>query len=132
MTTEQKRRNSNILNIAYKFVNTVGIFGILISIGAAKEEVKNLSFDSSEDKINTKNHVNKALSPMQLNDLQEHIINPDFHMPKSAKDSVYILRKEHEAFVNRTSVAIWQTKEKLEEMNTLIKAIKKEVDKKNN
>jgi hypothetical protein len=129
MTQQEKERNSNILNIAYKFVNTIGIFGILISIGAAKEEIKSLSFDSSEDKINTKNHVNKALSPIQLNDLQQHITNPDFHMPKSAKDSVYILRKEHEDFVNRTSVAIWQTKEKLEEMNTLIKAIKKEVDK---
>lgn len=128
MTDEQKTKRNTFLNVAYKLFNTIGIFGILLTIGAAKEEIKTLSFDNIQDKVNTKNHVNNTLSELDLYNLKEHIGNPDFHMSRKVKDSLYVLRVEYNDLLDRIAITNYQTKEQLRELTELIRAIKKLLD----
>ncbi|MCB0446336.1 MAG: hypothetical protein KDD03_02290 [Gelidibacter sp.] len=128
MTDEQKTKRNTFLNVAYKLFNTIGIFGILLTIGAAKEEIKTLSFDNIQDKVNTKNHVNNTLSELDLYNLTEHIGNPDFHMSRKVKDSLYVLRVEYNDLLDRIAITNYQTKEQLRELTELIRAIKKLLD----
>lgn len=127
MTTQQKNKANTIFNLLYKIFVVLGVGGILLSIGEAKAELNQKTFDTVEDKVNTKNHVNNALSELEIYDLKNHIHNPDFHMPKKAKDSFYVTRPEFEELVGRNATTNYQTKEELREIKSIIKGMQQDI-----
>lgn len=125
MTKEKKQIISTWFNVVYKFI-VMGLLGVIF-IQAPKmlNDIKVLTFDNIDDKVNTKNHVNNSLDPITINELKGHIHNPDYHMPKKQKDSVYVTRKDFDELVNRTVITNYQTKEDVKEIKILIKELSK-------
>lgn len=123
MTVETKSKLKIWSEHAFRLMVTAFITLVLITVPNYMSDFKTLSFDSIDDKVNTKNHVNNSLTYPELQDLKEHIGNPDLHMEKAVKDSLYVSRKAFEELVDRLSITNYQTKEQLREMNMLIRAI---------
>lgn len=128
MTTQQKSKIRSVFEVVYKIFVVGGVAGILLSIGAYKEESKQKMFQTVESRVNTENHVKKALSELEIHSLKEHIGNPDYHMSKTAKDSVYVIRKEHQEWVQKNIITVYQQKEEIKEIKQLVRAVLLEVE----
>ena len=113
MTATQKKnidKLGGVLNVVYKIGITGGVFSLVFMVGVYRQELKDLTFDTIDDKVNTKNHVNESLTQLEIHDLKNHIHNPDFHMPKSAKDSIYVSRAEWVEWIKNNAYDIYTAK----------------------
>ncbi len=127
MTVKQKERAKWWSELIPKAI-TPGLLLIIIWKGGIfYQEFQNKSFDSIEDKVNTKNHVDHSLNPIEIYDLQQHIGNPDFHMAKQSKDSAYVTRPEFEDLIARNAVTNYQKKEEMKEIKSTLRSIQREV-----
>lgn len=97
---------------------------IIFNTGKLEERL----FDTIDDKINTKNHVNNSLKEIELHALRNHITDPNVHMSKEAKDSIYVRRKEFEELIGRDATTKYQTKEEIREIKQLIRVIHKDLE----
>ena len=127
MTTHQKDKINWWLGLIPKAITPALLIVIIWKGGIYYNEIRTLSFSSVESRVNTERHINSSLSEIELHELSEHINNPDFHMSKSAKDSIYVTRIEYEALVGRQAVTSYQTKESISEIKYLIKDIRAEI-----
>jgi len=123
MTIEVKSKVKVWLEHVFRFIVTAFITLVLITAPNYMADIKTLTFDNIEDKVNTKNHINSSLTVLELRDLKTHISNPDFHMSRLTKDSLYVTRLEFEQLLDRLAITNYQTKEQLIEINALIRAI---------
>lgn len=128
MTQEKKDKLNGLGNVLYKFMVTSLLTLILIQTPSLLKDIDSRAFETVDDRINTKNHINNSLNPFELKDLQEHISNPDFHMPKHVKDSLYLTRHEYDEFVKRLAITNYQTKEEVKEVKLLLSAIMDKID----
>jgi len=128
MTKEQANKFKVWLDYGFKMMITGFITLTLFTVPKFMAEQRSLSFNTIDDKVNTMNHVNKSLSEMELHLLKGHVNNPDYHMPKNQKDSVYVLRKEFNELVDRLTVTNYQNKESVREILELIRMMNNKLD----
>ena len=142
MTQETKDNISTwykkISDPLFKAIVTAAIALAIYEIPRFMEEIGTLTFSTIQDRVNTENHVRGAFNPIELHELKAHIGNPDFHMPKNAKDSTYMLRSEHKEYqekvdklLERQAVTIYQLKEEMKEYNLLLNKILRNAEKNN-
>lgn len=132
MTAASRRKVLSGLNWLYRplviTLLTAMLTGLFRFVPELVDVLKNRSFDTIEDKVNTKNHIDNALTPEQIIMLSGHVGDPDFHMSKEAKDNNYVTRPEYEELIGRNATTNYQTKEAIEEVLKEIKNIKWDVD----
>jgi DNA primase large subunit len=128
MTLESKKKLTTFVDAIYKIVVTALLTAILLKGSAFVEELKTLSFTDVETKVLTEKHVQESLTAMELHVLRDHVGNPDYHMPKRDKDSIYVLREEFKELISRNATTNYQTKEELKEIRYLIKLIQNDAE----
>ena len=116
------------IELVYKLVVTGLLSAIFIKGGAYVEELKTLTFSSVEAKVLTETHMKNTLTELELRDLKGHITNPDYHMPKAVKDSLYVSRSEYNDLIVKQAVTNYQLKEDVSEIKHVLRDIKNRLD----
>ena len=117
MTIEQKNKVWKFFERLIPLIITPSLLvGMFFTVGGWKQSIEERTFPTSDAKTRTLDHVDQSLNPVELFHLKEHITDPNVHMPKNAKDSIYVTRKEFEELYGRTAVQIYQINQKLEEL----------------
>lgn len=123
MTVAQREKIKKGFDIIPKFITPALLVVILWQGGQWYQSIKETTFDSVSDKVMTKKHVEESLSLLEIHDLRSHITNPDFHMSRKTKDSLYVLRHEYNDLLDKITVTNYQLKEQLRELNILVRII---------
>lgn len=127
MTAETKKKATNIGNAIYKTVVLAFVSLCLITVPKYLDRFESLTFDTHTDKANTKNLV-ETVTPYELDKLKKHTIDPGVHMPKEAKDSVYVTRQEYEELIKNSAVDQYNMKRGIDEILQSQKSMKRTMD----
>lgn len=127
MTAETKKKAGSIFNAIYKAVVLAFVSLCLITVPKYLDRFESLTFDTHSDKANTKNLV-ETVTPYELEKLKKHTTDPGVHMPKEAKDSVYVTRLEYEELIKNSAVDQYNMKRGIDEILATQKSIKRTMD----
>lgn len=127
MTAETKKKAGSVFNAIYKAVILAFVSLCLVTVPKYLERFESLTFDTHKDKADTQRLV-KTVTPFELDKLIRHTTEPGVHMPKEAKDSIYVTRHEYEELIKNSAVDQYNMKRGIDEILETQNAIKRTMD----
>lgn len=110
-------KNKAWLLTIFNGLSPFAIFGALIWLGGWKAESEHKMFDSAEQKQEVIRHTNKGLTPVQADDILDHVEDPDIHMSTQEKRTMYIMEERQEKIIENQG----KIGQDLEEIKNLIR-----------
>lgn len=104
-----------------RFFQMIGIAFMTLCVVKAPEffaDMESRIFTSMEQRVHAEDHIDNSLTEIELHQLANHVGNPDYHMPKSAKDSIYLTRAEQQEWIKKDIITNWQTKDQIDRIKT--------------
>ena len=119
----------------FKIATPIAFVTIAFTIGRVSNEMKSVTFTSPEQKQEVLERIKSLPSVIQLNNLNDHVSSKGVHMPREAKDSIYVTRMENNEIIKNNAIDIYNVKRgqdkintKLDETNRTLKAIHYKLD----
>lgn len=102
------------------------VTGLFTYVPRLLDILNNKTFKSAEIRIKTEAFIENVPTQEELRILKGHATDPGVHMPKKAKDSVYVRRTENDELFKNFAIDQYNMKRNLDEIERLIKEQKKE------
>ena len=116
MTEKAKTITNRWLEFIPKAITPALLVLIIWKGGIYVQKAEDRQFDSIQDKVRVIDHVDESMTDVELYHLKNHVANPDYHMPKSAKDSVYVTKKEFYEMYGKTATQVYQINQSIKEL----------------
>lgn len=98
----------------------IAILGAVYAVGIMVNKMDN-SLLSPDEKKELLMHMKSAPDPITLDQIGRHATDPGVHMPKTAKDSIYVTRFEYMELIKSNAVDNYNMKKTVDRVYTLQK-----------
>ena len=114
MTAISKEKKDNIINNGFRTVVIALLSTIIIGGGKYLSDLQSKTFSSVELRVKTEELANNAPTHEKMKEWDHHINAKGVHMPKEAKDSVYVTRAEFNEIIRNNAIDQYDMKKSMQ------------------
>lgn len=114
MSAISKEKKDNIINNGFRTVVIALLSTIIIGGGKYLSDMQSKTFSSVEKRVKTEAFIDDLPTQEQMDQWNNHIHAKGVHMPKEAKDSVYVTRVEFNEIIRNNAIDQYEMKKSMQ------------------